>query len=444
MIENKYEIIVNKDTQVFTRFPFEIPEGIEKMEVEYSYSPERPETGTWRNQINLAILDNEGNDVGTRGSQIRKLTISPNYSTDGFDRRVLVPGTWYAVIGIGRILTDEVSVELTVRLYEKEARWRAGDTHVHSVHSDGKYRYEELAKKAVKNGLEYLFITDHNRTVIGELPSEKGLTMVDGIEITYDNGHSNFWGLKKPFSGTYAVNTFEEWCELREQAEKNGALISINHPNCMKCPWRWQKEGFNLNSVEVWSGPMRPDNLRAIEWWDNELKKGRKLPMVGGSDYHRDYVVTNFLGLPATYIYSEGASKEDLLEGIRKGRTSVSERANDTFISIESDGKMIGDTLEFTGANKATITVKKLHKGHTLRVIDNDGVVLEYKAKKGGDYTFDVDVRRAGYLRAEVTYKPNFIHKFILDVMLSIMLPGQGFKKLPPLVYALCSPIYFD
>ena len=60
---------------------------------------------------------------------------------------------------------------------------------------------------------------------------------------------------------------------------------------CSLCPWLFEFEGIIYDAVEVWNGPMRKDNLKAVKWWDDQLKQGRRLPAIGGSDYHRDFIL---------------------------------------------------------------------------------------------------------------------------------------------------------
>lgn len=440
----KFELSIKKDNPtIFYPFELDIPDGTERLNVKYTYSPREVEGTIWVNEIDLALVDEFGNDVGTRCSTIRELSVSSYYATEGYEKRK-PHGKWTILIGANRVLTDEVHVVVEAEFVPKQRRWYVGDTHCHSNNSDGKYTYAQLADMAVKNGLEYLIMTDHNRTVIGELPVRDNLTMICGVEMTYSQGHANLWGVKKPYSGTYAVNSFEEWLGKRQEAEDNGAIICLTHPLCEKCPWLWSFEGFNYDAVEVWNGPMRPDNQRCIDWWHEMLCRGEYRPMVGGSDYHSDVLFTNMQVNPVTYVLADGREQEDILRALKRGRTSVCGKPFDTFVEMKCLDAIIGDTVAFDGTQKIEISVRKLHRGHTLYVKDAEGIMYEYRAKKTADFKIELPVRGKGFVRAEVKRKYKGARKFIMDIMLYFTLRDQAFKKVEPFVYALCSPIYFN
>ena len=99
-------------------------------------------------------------------------------------------------------------------------KWYPGVPHIHTVASDGKYTVEELIKKAKKNKIEYLIITDHNTNCKEELPKVNGLTLIYGAEMTKHGGHTNLWGVKDVVDDYSKCETYEEWKAARE-AEQN-------------------------------------------------------------------------------------------------------------------------------------------------------------------------------------------------------------------------------
>ena len=52
---------------------------------------------------------------------------------------------------------------------------------------------------------------------------------------------------------------------------------------------------------------MRMSNLQAVGYWNDLLLAGEKVPICGGSDYHRDTPFI-FLGGPTTCIYAMSPS----------------------------------------------------------------------------------------------------------------------------------------
>lgn len=446
MKETIIKIAIKKDSdQMFYPVPFEVPEGIERLEFIYTYSPKKPDGALWNNEVGFILVNEKGEDVGNQGAQGVPVDISASYSTPRYDLSAPNPGRWTVYISGHRILSDVVNVELRIKMIPKKGRWLKGDVHCHSYYSDGKQSYDWLLNKSIKNGLDFLIMTDHNRTVVGDLPRRDGFTMINGIEMTYSKGHANVWGLKQPYTGTFAVNTFEEWLERKKEAENNGARVCINHPLCTKCPWLWPLEGFDYDIVEVWNGPMRPDNQRCIEWWHNKLCEGRKIKAVGGSDYHNDYVVTNLLGNPTTCVYADSASPEDILRGIDAGHVTITENAKrGTVITMTSGDAMVGDTISYKEGATVKVKVKRFKKGQTLFVRDQEGILYEYTAKKSGDYEVEVPVRGKGFVRAETKQTYHGFKKLLINVVLYFMIREQAFKPHPDYCTALCNPIYFD
>lgn len=321
-------------------------------------------------------------------------------------------------------------------------KWYAGVPHTHTVASDGKLTLEQLIRKAKRNKLDFMMITDHN-TNCKELPETDGLTLIYGAEMTKHGGHANLWGVKDVID-SYDIETYEQWLEVKNEAKRRGAVVCMNHPLCMQCPWRWEKDSWEVDVLEVWNAPMHYDNLACTEWWHEQMKNGRKLPVVGGSDYHRDYVVTNLLAIPATYVYARSSSAEDILDAIVKGRTTICNSVGTTFINITCGDSILGDTVKLAKDTKAVVTVKKMKKNHTLHVFDKNGECFSFTAKKSGNYSFEIPVTEAGFICAHITYKTSKVYKIIYDKVIVSKIPSQKGMKLPPFIYAQSGAMYFE
>lgn len=78
--------------------------------------------------------------------------------------------------------------------------WLKGDFHVHSVHSDGDASVIQVAQVAVRRGLDFIAITDHN--TISQLrdfseASQNDVILILGEEVTTYYGHMNALGLSE-------------------------------------------------------------------------------------------------------------------------------------------------------------------------------------------------------------------------------------------------------
>ncbi len=174
---------------------------------------------------------------------------------------------------------EGVSVEYEVTLTPKSRRLLKGDLHTHTLASDGVHTAEELAWKAKRNGLDFVAITDHNQFAADDaLPRLEGVTLIPGVEWTHYQGHANFLGVDQPYDEPFATNTPEEVQARFASARQRGALITIDHPFDPTCGFQFDIHTLPFDCIEVWNGPMRESNLRAIGFWHQLLVRRREDP----------------------------------------------------------------------------------------------------------------------------------------------------------------------
>ncbi|WP_262423732.1 CehA/McbA family metallohydrolase [Brachybacterium sp. Z12] len=112
--------------------------------------------------------------------------------------------------------------------------WLAGDFHSHSTHSDGEQSLDELAALAAGHGLDFLAVTEHN--TVSHLPhlssvgARHGITLLPGQEVTTPRGHANALG------DISWVDFRRDPSHWRTQVEREGGLLSVNHPSPMTTP----------------------------------------------------------------------------------------------------------------------------------------------------------------------------------------------------------------
>lgn len=446
----QFDVTFTKENQEkFFYLPFTLPEGVESFTLTYDYAKDArqiPGAGAAeRNLIDLAIIAPDGVEVGASGSVREEVFISETHSTPGYMPYKVTAGEWQVLVGAYRVRSEGVTVKYTVDYKLKSPRWLKGDAHLHTVNSDGRLTPAELAEYAKKIGLDWIIITDHNNKVTGlAVPTDKDLLIIPGVELTAYLGHINMWGAEMPFKGGYGFSSLEELLPLLDEARSNGAKLSVNHPTCKVCGWHLPLEGFDFDCVEVWNGPMREDELTAIAWWHGELLKGRKLPAVGGSDFHRDYVVTKLLGMPTTVVYADSNTKEDVLSALVRGRAYITRDSKATALYLTSGDAVCGDSLPFKEGAEVTVAADKLRRGYTLRVYNNDEIILEHKAKTTKRVEFTLPVKERGFVRAEITHRLNPLFAAAFKLGMRFMMPEDAKKPVPPLIWSLTNPIYFD
>lgn len=339
------------------------------------------------NTVDIGLMDEKGNFLGWSGSAHRTIYVGQYDSSAGYLCKKINSGEWKIIIGAYHIMDEGVEVTYVIDFeYEGEVLL-FGDLHMHSTASDGVFSAYELGKLAKEKDLDFIGIANHNNFSENlALPHIDGLTFVPAVEWTHYKGHMNFFGVPAPFENSFIANTKEEMQSIISHAKDLGAVISVNHPCCPVCPYKWDDEDA-FDMMEIWNGPMRPSNLKAIEWWTSLLKKGRHIPAVGGSDFHKPKQFAK-LGSPVTAVYSRSRSAEDILDAIKNGNCFVTDGKNDVKIKLTYGDCVMGQTAEYkeetplivhTNAKKVTLVTDKYEK--ELNVIGGSVRVKTGKVK---------------------------------------------------------------
>lgn len=330
------------------------------------------------------------------------------------------------------------------RVVNPNPGWYGGDFHAHTHHSDGALTPQELAATARREGMDFFVITDHNG--LGAYPhfgAFDDLCIIPGLEVTYQAGHYNVFGLTQPAQwqqpvtqGPTVINHVEaniDPDQLLADSAAAGLLNSINHP--LLSPWAWllpETDLRHIHCLEIWNDPSWPDNRignpLAVEMWTRWLNAGHRITAIGGSDYHRPvnkpgsiHKPPDRLGMPRTYVYAHELSGAAILDGLRRrqvyvsmgARVEFSARHNGLTYPIGADLGVQSGLVELSGEIKpgGRGVARLLHNGEILKE------VLLY-----GDATT---------IHAEVELDPSAPAWFRLDV-----LDGNG------MMLAIANPIF--
>ncbi len=383
---------VSKEEEgLYLKVPFSVPDQVESIEVSYQYD----RSGTI---IDFGLLDENGGLLGWSGSDRSRITISDHRSSAGFASVPVKEGQWSILLGAYHVKEPGVTVTYQVLCRFKSLRLLKGDTHLHSTGSDGNMTPEELAFAAEREGLDFLFVTDHNNYAHNyQLRSTAHVTMIPGVEWTHYKGHMGMLGRKRPFR-SFLSNSLEETRRIVEGARKDGAFAVLNHPFCPNCGWKWGMDQVEFDGVEVWNGGLMPGaNEACLKWWDEALKEGKRIPITGGSDFHK-YEPGRMPASPCTCVYSMSDSPEDILDGLKKGHSFLTISPEGPMMETEAGGKLIGD--EIPGDREIKFTFWNLRKGDILYLVSGES--REEIRCETECISLCRIPGRAGYLRAEI------------------------------------------
>ena len=425
----KYTLKIEKsEERAYPRLDFLVPENAERIDVTVSY-PRYAESAendfiVRRDPcvIDLALESPDGRLFGAAGSDRDHVFVSPLGSSAGFAADELPAGYWHVIAGAYHVPEGGVLVSYEIEVTQKARRRFCGDTHVHTLASDGAFPMDTLAELARNEGLDFLFITDHNN--VSAPPVYEGVTVLPGVEWTHYQGHAGFLGSPAPLPGHYDKRNVAEARALMQSARDSGAMVVLNHPFCPLVPWLW---GFEVpfDALEVWNGVMSERNERAVAYWHGELCAGKRIPAIGGSDYHRPGLLGS-LATPCMNVYAPSRSRGDILNALKKG---------DGFISYLPDGptadvlcQNADGAVSFGGSTpkgtQVTFVFGRLSGGDEIRLITDTETERISCPAGAASYRVTRAYPNAGFVRAELS---------------RVYAPG-----LPPMKALLTNPIYFD
>ncbi|MCO7124245.1 CehA/McbA family metallohydrolase [Sporolactobacillus shoreicorticis] len=404
------QIVIKKnltkaDEGLYLPFEFNVGEGIERIDIEYSYEKvkQMKQQGVTLTEdhatIDFSITSSDRHYLGSSGSNRSHLFFSSTESSVGFLNDPIKPGKWTVTVGAYKIPEEGIEVTYTILFTPKKRRLFKGDTHVHTNGSDGALSIETIVRQAKELNLDYLFITDHNNFAVNTNYFNSGtLTVIPGMEWTQYNGHAGFLGTVKPFAGNFVSQSIDDTRSKMSEAQNNGALIVLNHPFCPDCPWKW---GFDVpfDAIEIWNGVIAERNMKAINWWHEQLCLGKKIPITGGSDFHRPGLL-NSLGVPTYCVYALSKDPEDILSAIRHGSGYITYTINAPTLDLWSKACSFGDTVD--RHSEITVSVSQLKGGEEIHFITDNGREIKTIPKKCSDAEYSQVCKNSKFFRIEI------------------------------------------
>jgi len=336
--------------------------------------------------------------------------------------------------------------------------WLAGDLHSHTVLShdvwggpdddntglEESYTLGFTAGEQIRNaelrGLDFLAITDHNRTDALRLPEYRSgqLTLIPAYEHSLGGGHAGVFvpdaarlaDIVRDADGTTGFDDDAGAARFLDAVHARGGIAVLNHPfygnedQGETIAWGYGLEvSRRFDAVEVWNigWPARhdvlpfadADNYLSLPWWESQIVSHRRVGAVGGSDSHwRLTSVLNGVGQPTTWVHARNRSPAAVLRAVREGRTFVSAEppglggARLLLSAREEWGNRgraaVGDTVRARGPLQARVRAIG-GNGSRVRLVAS-GMVVADEPVVLSDQTFEFPVvlDPGGWLRAEL------------------------------------------
>ncbi len=364
--------------------------------------------------------------------------------------------------------SEEKEIKISLRrLYNLEKLgWYGGDSHLHSLHSDGQQDVETVARACAANGLSWAVLTDHN-TVDGTeewyAASKFGLLTITGEEVTTKRGHFNALGIKKIVD--WEVESKQDIKRILTDISKQSAISQVNHPFDMKNNFvDWDVEGYDV--IEVWNGGSAPNlkgmgNLETKNFWFQLLNSGIRIHATANSDCHdvysnlsvlaflptqivlsviekefKDIAMIEYVkqneqllrawvgyglhpGTPRTYVKVHDLTPTAVLTAIKNGNSFMT---NGPLLLVDIEGKVPGETVNVSEQSSLVLN---------LRVFSN--LPLEkLLVIQGGKTIREIDV----------TGLREYVSSIEINTFDGSWIVIEAYGSYP--VYAVTNPIYLD
>jgi hypothetical protein len=395
----------HRDRHQHHDFRLDVPERTVELRLRFRWAPHDMGSEHLANSASLYLFGPDGlRGAMHRTDDDRWTVIGETTASPGCLPGPIAAGPWVLTVDTGLILNDGAQagqlawhIEASARLGDPAgepapmaspalappgvagAGWYRGDLHSHTVHSDGTFTVDERLRVAVERGLDFIAVTDHNTVSHHrELAAWRGpVVPIRGSEVTTFHGHMNVFGLTRAIDWR-AERRGGGAAGIVEQAHRQGALVSINHPSsfgdpwCVGCHWDYARVDYStFDTMEVWNGgwaDVETANEGNIAFWTDLLDAGVRLTAIAGTDSHGP-VDDDDASLGFTYVHATERSEAAILDGIRLGRVFLSRGPRLTFRATGSDGaevRLPGGELAGDGSMRLTVDVEGLDRAATL------------------------------------------------------------------------------
>ncbi len=442
--------ISGSQNHTYVQVPFRVPDRVERVTVSFEYTEKDKHTA-----LDLGLLDPAQLRCWSGGNK-SMLTVGLADATPSCLPGPIPAGEWNVLIGVPNIL-PQVTSHYTVHIFfsrsglvadePAELRaplrtgpgWYRGDLHMHTAHSDGQCASQSgkmvpcpvffTVDAAARRGLDFIAITDHNATsqydAMRELqPYFDKVLLIPGREITTFQGHLNLLGTTDFLDFRLGSQGVPDMNTLLRNANKLGAVISINHPNaptreaCMGCGWTPAApvDMSLLQAVEAVNGGSKDPAYSGIPFWERQLNLGHRLTAIGGSDNHRPERPLNepgSVGSPTTVVYASELSTPAILAAIRAGHvfvdlTGSSGRVLEMTASDSAGSAKMGDLLAAPTGSEITFDmhVSKCEGGKVALLEDGQPLPAASSLLSSADQTVHFAWTSDGqrhWFRADVT-----------------------------------------
>ena len=291
-----------------------------------------------------------------------------------------------------------------VSAFAQDVRWFKGQTHAHTINSDGDELPHRVARWYQDHDYNFLVITDHDTiTDVTYLDADKNadnFILIPGEEVTDTKArHVNGINLKRQVKPQHGDGTVENLQRNIDVIRDAGGIAQVNHPNwkhAVKCEEIAALKNPTLLEVlndDKYNNIVAAGGLPgAEEIWDCVLSKGLLIYAVSTDDTH-DYegeyrADRAYPGRGWIMVRAKELTAAAIVAALQKG----------DFYATGGLGIMLQD-IAITDKTYSIKIAPQSDFTYTTRFIGKDGAILKEEFGLTPSYTFKGD---EPYARAKV------------------------------------------
>ncbi len=285
-------------------------------------------------------------------------------------------------------------------------RWYKGNTHTHTLNSDGDSTPDDVTKWYREHGYQFLVLSDHNvLTNVEGLNAVHGASgqflLIRGEEVTDRFGdkpiHVNGLDLSETVEPRHGVSVLDVTQHSIDAIRQANGIPHVNHPN-----FGWAMTADDLKSLhndmlfEIYNGHPTVNNLGGggvpgmEEVWDRILTSGKLIYGLADDDAHvfkqpgNPYVAGPGRGW--VFVRAERLAARPIVEALDRGEFYA------------STGVELSDYQVSAAAITISIKTESFSK-YRVQFIGRGGSILSEVTSSPAVYTFKGD---ESYIRAKI------------------------------------------
>lgn len=220
--------------------------------------------------------------------------------------------------------------------YNTGRNWFKGNTHIHSVASDGGKNFRDIAELYASKGYDFLFRTDHSVASQAENDKEEyPLLWLDGIEIAGEDLTGA--GFHVVCLGSFEGSFGDDFVADMKSVQSQGGFTILAHPHWMGNSFddynRWRFDGIELyNHICHWLN----GKSSGLVHWSEALKTNPNVLGFAADDAHLSGAHPGWNG-GWICVNTAGCNRDDIMGAVRAGNFYSSCGPEIYSLSIDGD-----------------------------------------------------------------------------------------------------------